>query len=84
MTYTPGHLRDFASNGKPTNGLPRLALTRQDARSLGLSLDSFKRYVQPEVRLVRRGRLRLVPVRELHAWLERNVARPLIEEIEVE
>jgi hypothetical protein len=58
--------------------LPRLALTRAEAaESLGMSLDSFERYVQPDLRLVRRGRLRLVAVRELEAWLDRNGARVL-------
>jgi hypothetical protein len=42
-----------------------------------LSVDSFKRHVQPELRLVRFGRLRLVPVRELETFLERHAARTL-------
>jgi excisionase family DNA binding protein len=59
---------------------PRLALTRPEAAaSLGMSLDSFERYVQPELRLIRRGRLRLIPVRELERWLESNAARVLEE-----
>jgi hypothetical protein len=36
--------------------------------SLGMSLDSFERHVQPELRLIRRGKLRLVPVAELERW----------------
>jgi excisionase family DNA binding protein len=56
----------------------RLALTRAEAAaSLGVSLDSFERYVQPEMRLIRRGRLRLVPVSELTKWLDSNAARTL-------
>jgi hypothetical protein len=56
-----------------TCALPRLALTRQEAAaSIGVSLDSFERYVQPHVRLVRRGKLRIVPVAELKRWLEDN------------
>ena len=55
---------------------PRLALTRAEAAAaIGVSLDSFERYVQPELRLIRRGRLRLVPVRELERWLDANAAR---------
>ena len=55
--------------------LPRFALTREEAaRSLGMSLDSFERHVQHEVRLVRRGKLRLVPVSELSRWCEENAA----------
>jgi excisionase family DNA binding protein len=54
----------------------RLALTRAEAAaSLGMSLDSFERYVQAELRCVRRGRLRLIPVCELERWLEQNSAR---------
>jgi hypothetical protein len=56
----------------------RLALTRAEAAAaIGISLDSFERYVQPELRLVRRGRLRLVAVRELERWLDANAARVL-------
>jgi hypothetical protein len=33
-----------------------------------MSLDSFERHVQPELRLIRRGKLRLVPVAELERW----------------
>ena len=59
---------------KPT----RLALTRAEAAaSLGISVDSFERFVQSEIRLVRRGRLRLVPVRELERWLDHNAARTI-------
>lgn len=60
----------------------RLALTRTEAaESLGMSLDSFERHVQDEIRLIRRGRMRLVPVTELQQWLEREAERPLAEEI---
>jgi hypothetical protein len=55
---------------------PRLALSRAEAAaSLGMSVDSFERYVQPDLRLVRRGRLRLIPVAELERWLNSNAAR---------
>lgn len=49
--------------------IPRLALTREDAAAaVGMSVDSFERYVQPSLRMIRRGRLRLVPVGELERW----------------
>jgi len=49
--------------------VPRITLTRTEAAAaLGMSLDSFKRHVQPELRLVRRGSIRLVPVAELTRW----------------
>lgn len=37
-----------------------------------MSINSFERHVQPELRLVRRGKLRLIPVREIERWLEDN------------
>jgi hypothetical protein len=64
---------------RPTAAV-RLALTRSEAAAaIGVSLDSFERYVQPELRLVRRGRLRLVPIRELERWLDREAALTLDE-----
>jgi excisionase family DNA binding protein len=57
---------------------PRLALTREEAaRSLGVSLDSFERYIQADLKLIRRGRLRLVPVAELERWINENARRTL-------
>jgi excisionase family DNA binding protein len=61
-----------------TAPIPRTALTREEAAaSLGMSLDSFERWVQPSIRLVRLGRLRLVPVTELDRWLSDNAQRTL-------
>jgi hypothetical protein len=55
---------------------PRLALTREEAaRSLGMSVDSFERHVQPEIRLVRRGKLRVVPIADLNRWLDVNMSQ---------
>src|SRR2546423_1008224 len=60
------------------DGQPRLALTKPEAATaLGISVDSFERHVQPELRVVRRGKLRLFDVRELERWLEENSARAL-------
>jgi hypothetical protein len=51
----------------------RLAITRAEAaRALGVSINSFERHVQPELRIVRRGKIRLIPVREIERWLEEN------------
>jgi excisionase family DNA binding protein len=53
--------------------IQRTALSRSEAAaSMGLSLDSFERWIQPSIRLVRVGRVRLVPVAELERWLEQN------------
>jgi hypothetical protein len=52
-----------------TNVIPRVALSREEAaRALGISLDSFERYVQPHVRIIRLGRMRLVAIAELEDW----------------
>lgn len=54
----------------------RLALTKAEAaEAIGISVDHLERHVLPDVRIVRSGRLRLVPVAELEAWLDRNAAR---------
>jgi len=56
-----------------SSNVPRVALSRQAAAvSLGMSLDSFERHVQPELRLTRRGKLRLVPLTELEKRLVRR------------
>ena len=70
----PGRVR-LRSTGPATVPIPRTALTREEAAaSLGMSLDSFERYVQPTIRLVRLGRMRLVPVSELERWLADHAA----------
>lgn len=54
-----------------TAPVPRIALTREEAAaSLGIGLDSFERYVQPRIRMVRWGRMRLVPVTELERFVD--------------
>jgi excisionase family DNA binding protein len=59
----------------------RLALTRREAaEALGISLNSFERHVQPEVKVVRRGKLRLIPISDLERWLEEN-ASPMVEDL---
>jgi hypothetical protein len=56
--------------------IPRLALSREEAAAaLSMSLNSFERHVQPTIRLVRLGRMRLVPVSELERWLGENASR---------
>ena len=58
--------------------VPRVVLTRAEAAAfLGMSLDSFERYVQPGVRLIRRDKLRLVPLAELERWAGENAERVL-------
>jgi len=60
------------------NRTPPLAVPLDEAaRLLGVSRDSLERHVLADLRIVRRGRLRLVPVRELERWLEREAAKTL-------
>lgn len=56
----------------------RLALSKTEAaEALGVSVDFLERHVMGELRVVRRGRRRLIPMRELERWLEQNAARAL-------
>jgi excisionase family DNA binding protein len=72
-----------APAGQPRNlaigtELPRLALSKAEAAAaLGVSVDFFEEHVMHELRIVRRGRRRLIPVDELRGWLDRSAARTL-------
>lgn len=53
--------------------IPRIALTPAEAAAaIGVGPDFFDANVAPELRLIRRGRKRLVPVRELERWVAEN------------
>jgi excisionase family DNA binding protein len=58
--------------------LPRLAVTLDEAaQMLGVSRDFLDEHVRHELRVIRRGRLRLVAVVELERWVERSSALAL-------
>jgi hypothetical protein len=58
--------------------IPRIALTPPEAAAaIGVGPDFFDVNVAPELRLVRRGRKRLVPVSELERWTAENAERVL-------
>lgn len=58
--------------------IPRIALTPPEAAAaIGVGLDFFDANVAPELRLVRCGRKRLVPVSELERWTAENAERVL-------
>ena len=58
--------------------LPRLAVdVGEAAQMLGVSRDFFDERVRDELRWVRRGRLKLVAIRELEAWFATNASRAL-------
>lgn len=55
-----------------------VAVTKpQAAELLSMSVDSLERYVMADVRIIRRGRLVLIPVTELEAWANDNAERTL-------
>jgi hypothetical protein len=68
--------------GSSVRPIPRVALRVPDeaAATLGVSPDFFDEHVRHEVRLIRRGRLVLVSLRELERWATENAERPLWEQ----
>jgi hypothetical protein len=62
--------------------IPRFALTPPEAAAaIGVGPDFFEENVAPELRLIRRGRKRLVPVAELERWVSESAGRPVAEEV---
>ncbi|CAA9476501.1 MAG: hypothetical protein AVDCRST_MAG53-335 [uncultured Solirubrobacteraceae bacterium] len=56
----------------------RLALSkRETAEALGVSVDFLEEHVMHELRVVRCGRRRLIPVSEVERWLDENAMRAL-------
>lgn len=59
-----------ASKQANTPAIPRLALSPAEAaEALGVSRDFLDEHIAPELRIVRRGRRKLVAIRELERWL---------------
>jgi hypothetical protein len=55
---------------------PRLALSRREAaEALGMSLRHFQRHVQPHLRCIYSGQLRLYPLSELERWVDEHAWR---------
>ncbi len=64
---------------RPLESVPRYSLTRKEAAaSLGMSVDTFERRLQPLIRVVLCGQLILVPPAELQRWVASN-SRFLVE-----
>jgi excisionase family DNA binding protein len=62
-------------SGRPS----RLTLTPKEAAdALGVSRDFFDAHVKKDLKLIRRGRLVLVPVAELERWIAAS-AEPVLE-----
>ena len=61
----------------PTRSIPRVALTVDEAcASLGVSRDHFERHIMGKLRIVYSGRRRLVPLKELEGWADREATIP--------
>ncbi len=57
---------------------PALALSIEQAcAALGVSWDTWREHIEPDVRIVRLGRRKLVPVRELEKWLDEHASTAL-------
>ena len=55
-----------------------LALSVQQAcEALGVSWDVWHKSIEPDVRIVRLGRRKLIPVSELQRWLDEHAERVL-------
>ena len=64
------------TGGKQTQ--VRMALSKAEAAdTLGVSIDFFEQHIMPELRIVRRGRRRLIPTDELGRWLDEMAAQTL-------
>jgi excisionase family DNA binding protein len=59
--------------------VPRITLRVPDeaAEALGVRRDYFNEHVRSELRLIRKGRLILVAVKELEGWAEREQTRTI-------
>lgn len=62
--------------------IPRIALTPAEAAAaVGVGPDFFDANIAPQIRLIRRGRKRLVPVSELERWVVESAEAPMVEQI---
>jgi hypothetical protein len=60
------------------SAVPRVALRPEEAAAaLGVSRDFFDESIAPELRVIRRGRLKLYAVRELERWADEQAERVL-------
>lgn len=58
--------------------IPRVTLRPEEAaQALGVSRDFFDESIAPELRVIRRGRLKLYAVAELERWADATAERVL-------
>jgi hypothetical protein len=56
--------------------IPPVAVPKKQAAAmLGVSVDSFERHIQSDLKVIRKGRLRLYPVAELERWARDSAER---------
>jgi hypothetical protein len=68
----------MARASRPLTEIPRYLLTRREAAaSLGMSVQTFERRVQPFVKLVRIGQLVRVSPPELERWVRESERYPV-------
>ena len=65
-----------AARVRRVSSLPRLAFrVGEAAEVLGVSDDFFAKHVAHELRWIRKGAVKLVPLSELERWLEASASR---------
>jgi hypothetical protein len=58
--------------------IPRFALTIPEAAAaVGVGPDFFDTHIRPELKVIRRGSKRLIPVTELERWCSENAEKVL-------
>jgi excisionase family DNA binding protein len=58
--------------------VPRIALTVPEAAAaVGVGVDFFNENIRPDLRLIRLGTKRLIPVAELERWCSENAEKVL-------
>jgi hypothetical protein len=63
---------------KPSNAGPTLALSVEQAcAALGVSWDTWHTTIEPDVRIVRLGRRKLIPVASIERWLDEHAETTL-------
>ena len=74
------NMNPTSSTSGPATGRKqvRLALSKVEAAdALGISVDFLEDHVMHELRVVRKGRRRLIPVKELERWMDEQATQAL-------
>ena len=74
----PAHPPPTFESRKPSNAGPTLALSVEQAcAALGVSWDTWHTTIEPDVRIVRLGRRKLIPVASIERWLDEHAETTL-------